>query len=320
VCHKYVQELSGTIAPPDNLDPSSPAITVSIHPIAGFCTVSSALPLRQSVECEIVSAAVEGNGLNAPYGETVHCIAAEPHATFLRVGVIVEGQEVAYETAVLGRLCRGYRVIQMRSAFGTRIELCYVFVRVSFGSEPNFWATPRQLRIQSSIMRESLAKKVRSHVDENAQLKQELAVVRESLDENAQLKQEIDQLRRSIQNQSRRDSEVPPRVIPSNTLPKATSTASGLVPSWMRKEAKETKEALELSTAAAPIAPAKAVEQRVAAAPAPAKCVAAPAPAKCVAAPAPARRVAAPSPAKSAMRAAALESPAPDPPKSESWV
>ena len=83
--------------------------------------------------------------MNAPFAETVHCVAAEPHATFLRISVADSGQEVAYETAVLGRLRPGYRVLQMRGLLGTRIELCYLFVRISFGSEPNLWPTPRQV-------------------------------------------------------------------------------------------------------------------------------------------------------------------------------
>mmetsp|Transcript_51550 Transcript_51550/g.142700 ORF Transcript_51550/g.142700 Transcript_51550/m.142700 type:complete len:103 (-) Transcript_51550:245-553(-) len=33
----------------------------------------------------------------------------------------------------------------MRSHLGTRIELCYLFVRISFGSEPNLWVPARQM-------------------------------------------------------------------------------------------------------------------------------------------------------------------------------
>ena len=113
---------------------------------AGFCAVSKTLPLPQNVETELITEKVESNGLNAQFGHAVHCVAAEPHATFLRVGVLDEGREVAYETAVLGRLRRGYRVIQLRCTLGTRIELCYLFVKISFGYEPNEWETPRQAR------------------------------------------------------------------------------------------------------------------------------------------------------------------------------
>ena len=114
--------------------------------------MGSTLPLPQTPETELTTPAVESNGMNAAFGETIHCVAAEPHATFLRVSVIDGGQDVAYETAVLGRLRPGYRVFQLRGMLGTRIELCYLFVRISFGSEPNLWPTARQLRVQSMLM------------------------------------------------------------------------------------------------------------------------------------------------------------------------
>ena len=63
------------------------------------------------------------------------------------------GQEVAYETAVLGRLRHGYRVIQLRSLQGTRIELCYLLVRVSFGEELNLWPTSRQVLARPYVTR-----------------------------------------------------------------------------------------------------------------------------------------------------------------------
>ena len=74
-------------------------------------------------------------------GAKVHCVAAEPHATFLRIGVSNGRKEVAYEVAVLGRLRRGYRVFLLRGVLGTRIELCYMFVQISFGGERNLWPT-----------------------------------------------------------------------------------------------------------------------------------------------------------------------------------
>ena len=104
------------------------------------------MPLPQRPETEVLTDAVEGNGLNAKFRETFHCVAAEPHATFLKVSVLDGGQEVAYETAVLGRLRRGYRVLQLRGMLGTRIELCYLFVKISFGEERNEWQTPSQVR------------------------------------------------------------------------------------------------------------------------------------------------------------------------------
>jgi len=88
-----------------------------------------------------------GGGLNLRFNKIVHCVAAEPEATFMRVGVTDGGLEVAYETCVLGRVHRGFRIFQLRSMLGTRIELAYVFVRISFRSEPNLWLTRRQLRV-----------------------------------------------------------------------------------------------------------------------------------------------------------------------------
>ena len=60
-----------------------------------------------SFSTEYSTRSVPLNGLNAKYGDTVHCLTAEPHETFVRVSVVDGGQEVAYETAVLGRLRRG---------------------------------------------------------------------------------------------------------------------------------------------------------------------------------------------------------------------
>jgi len=147
--HKFAPELSGWPAPPDNLGPSSPAVIVSLHPVGGFCAVSKILPLPHGVETELCIHASKGGGMNAVFNDKVHCVAAEPLAVFVRLSLVEGGQEVAYESAVLGRLRGGCRVFQLRSVFGTRIELCFLFVRVSFGSETNLFSTPRQLRIQS---------------------------------------------------------------------------------------------------------------------------------------------------------------------------
>lgn len=152
-CHKYLPELSGEPrAPTSSMDLSSQSVTISLHPIGGFCAVSSVLPLPQAVESEITLAQedVEGRATGAVFNQQVHCVATEPHATFFRVGVSDGGREVAYEIAVLGRLRYGYRVLQLRGALGTRIELCYLFVRISFGSEPNLWSTPTHARIQNA--------------------------------------------------------------------------------------------------------------------------------------------------------------------------
>ena len=106
--------------------------------------------------------ALASDGMNVIIDSKVHCIAAEPHTTILRIGVSDRGQEVAFEVAVLGRLRCGYRVLLMRgAAHGTRIELCYLFIHVTVGSEPNLWPTQRQQR-RSFRLRESMASDSRS--------------------------------------------------------------------------------------------------------------------------------------------------------------
>lgn len=71
--------------------------------ISGFCAISKELPLLQGIDTEIIVSPLaprSGGGLNTAFGEKVHCIAAEPHATFLRLAVSDCGTEAAYETAV----------------------------------------------------------------------------------------------------------------------------------------------------------------------------------------------------------------------------
>jgi len=156
-CHNFVPKLSGVFSPPNRLAPSSAAIKISLHTIGGFCAVSkSRTPPHHNVEAEL-DLLPKSNGLYATFGAVVHCFAAEPRATFLRIGVADHGTEVAFATAVVGRLKRGWRVFQLRSHFGTRIELCYLFVNISFGSEPNMFFSPRQLRIQTLKLEHELA-------------------------------------------------------------------------------------------------------------------------------------------------------------------
>jgi len=155
-CHNFVPELSGEAKPPDNQEPSSPALTLTMHPIGGFCALDTRLPLRQEAEMQLIIPAVMKNGLNAPFNRLVHCVAAEPRATFLRIAVTSGMQEVAYEVGVLARLRCGYRVFQLRSLLGTRIELAYLLVRIETGSEPNHWASWRQQALQLQKFRKSM--------------------------------------------------------------------------------------------------------------------------------------------------------------------
>jgi hypothetical protein len=89
--------------------------------------------------------------MNATFDDEIHCVAAEPHATLLHLSVIDRMQEVATKTAVLGRLRGGYRILQLKSLLGTRIELAYLFVRISFEAEVNLWPTPRQVTCASNF-------------------------------------------------------------------------------------------------------------------------------------------------------------------------
>ena len=103
------------------------------------------------------TAPVHGNGLNAHFGAKVHCVAAEPKATFMRISVQDAGQEVAYESVVMGKLRTGYRVVRLRSLpLGTRIDLCYVFVHITLTSQPNHWATPTELRYRNRRLKEEV--------------------------------------------------------------------------------------------------------------------------------------------------------------------
>ena len=150
-CHAYRPELSGTAAPPSSVEPSSPAITVSMHPIGGCCAVSRKMPMLPSTGTEVTTNSVGNNGLNPCFDTPVYCVAAEPHSCFVRFSVVDTGhprsreQEVAYDVVVLGRLRRGYRVLQLRSELGTRIELCYLLVciRCKIVDSVSLWATPQ---------------------------------------------------------------------------------------------------------------------------------------------------------------------------------
>jgi len=172
-CHTYVPELSGAAAIPADSEPSCPSVTVSLHPIGGFCAISTTLPLPTSNEIETTTNIINGNGMNAKFGKVIHCVAAEPHATFLRIGVSDARKEVAFETLVLGRLRQGYRVVQLRSLLGTRIELAFLLVRMRLRSETNVWPAPRQLRLNARI-RNSIILSPEAHEAQRQQLVSQL--------------------------------------------------------------------------------------------------------------------------------------------------
>ena len=87
----------------------------------------------------------------------MHCLAAEPQETILRVGVWDRGALVAYDTLVLGALRAGYRCVQLRDArHGTRIELCALLVHIDVGDEPSTAATANELRRQLESQQQTI--------------------------------------------------------------------------------------------------------------------------------------------------------------------
>jgi len=187
-CHLYVPELSGAAAPPDGAAAVSSSLKLhfSVHPIGGFCAISKTLPLPHEIETDVEVHAPKGDRVNVSFGENIHCVAAEPHATFLHMSVVDGVKEVAYDCFVLGRLRRGYRVIQMRSSLGTRIELCYLLVCFSFGCEVQLWSTPRHLRLKDSIDEA----RQQSDADEHSMLNEKVR----------DLEQQLHQLRESVRS------------------------------------------------------------------------------------------------------------------------
>ena len=149
-CHTCMPELSGEYTGPSASSVSSPSVSIGLHPIGGYCCVATALPPPPGAQREHTTQAVEKNGFNACFGGElpVHCLAAEPRETLLRVGVWDHGTLVAGDTLVLGALRNGYRCIQLRSRLGTHIELCHLFVHVALGEEVNTNASVAELRDQ----------------------------------------------------------------------------------------------------------------------------------------------------------------------------
>jgi len=76
--HAYVPWLSGSWNGPVACHPLSPFIKFALHPIGGFCSVSTELP-PSHIRSEHVTAAVQQNGLRPRFGETIHCLPAEPY-------------------------------------------------------------------------------------------------------------------------------------------------------------------------------------------------------------------------------------------------
>jgi|EP00966_Prymnesium_polylepis_P204323 hypothetical protein len=70
-----------------------------------------------------------------PSGRT-YTLLLHAGAVFLHIAVNGSGHEVAFESAVLGRLRHGLRVFLLRGSLGTRIELCYLFAQITRTYKP----------------------------------------------------------------------------------------------------------------------------------------------------------------------------------------
>jgi hypothetical protein len=141
---EFEPELTGKERPPVPGPVSNPKLAVELHSIGGFSCVSRKLPPEEGATGQASSEQVDGNGFNAVFDETFHCLAAEPRETILRIAVWDHGRMVAYETAVLSTLRGGYRSLQLRDHHGTKIELCFVAVRVDLGSVPHWSAASKR--------------------------------------------------------------------------------------------------------------------------------------------------------------------------------
>ena len=144
---RHVPELNGERGPPEaGAAPMSPSVEVSLHAIGGYCCVSPYNPPMEAAGTTYSTPPALANSLNPAFDVLVHCLAAEPRETILKVAIKDGDHEVAYETAVLGLMRGGYRCFQLRSSYGTRIRLCALLVHISIGEERNQHADLRTLR------------------------------------------------------------------------------------------------------------------------------------------------------------------------------
>ena len=145
---QYVPELNGLRVPPEaGGAPMNPAVQVSLHTIGGFCCVSPTNPPPEEARTSMMTAPAVANGLNPTYDTVIHTFSTEPRETVLKLAVLDNDQEVAYETIVVDLLRPGYRCVQLRTQHtGTKIRLCNLFVHIDLKSEANDMAQVWQLR------------------------------------------------------------------------------------------------------------------------------------------------------------------------------
>ena len=151
--HRFVDKLRDTSAPPVAVSVSSPALSVELFALGGYHCVATDLPPPQmpphgSLPTRVHTAGVGGDGLHPHFDLTVHCLAAEPKETILRIGVqdltysssvqeetdaraAHHSQDVAYEAAVLDGLRPGYRSLPLRSRSGCPVDMCCIYLHIA---------------------------------------------------------------------------------------------------------------------------------------------------------------------------------------------
>ena len=150
--HLYVEKLRDAPEPPQATSVSSPAVTVELFSMGGYCCTTPELPPPPSEErraTRIRSAAVFADGLHPHFELVVHCLAAEPKETLLRLSVqdltyssggkeestaagADHSRDVVYEAVVLDALRPGYRSLHLRSkSSGCRVDMCCLYVHVA---------------------------------------------------------------------------------------------------------------------------------------------------------------------------------------------
>jgi hypothetical protein len=140
----WVAKLTDAQEAPQPGPAASPSVALEIFPLGGYAALASELPPPKPGmgQTRMRSAAVLGNGLNAPFDLLVHCLAAEPAHTLVRLSVNDGLEEVAYEAALLQALRPGYRCIPLRSVrTGTRIDMASLLVHVATSDVPLAAAT-----------------------------------------------------------------------------------------------------------------------------------------------------------------------------------
>jgi hypothetical protein len=148
---EFVGKLNDWPEPPQAASVMSPALSVELFPVGGYCCTSTSLPPPKPADCatRMHTSAVRFDGLHPHFDLTVHCLAAEPKETLLRISVQDETYshaadqkdataaghkaDVAYEVVALDALRPGYRSLPLRSRAGSRIDMCCVYLHVAVG-------------------------------------------------------------------------------------------------------------------------------------------------------------------------------------------